>query len=61
MNMSFAGADLAWVLIVGTFSVLVSLVWLYLGYRAVKAHERLATAAELMSRVSTRPISTPPL
>ncbi|MET0232412.1 MAG: hypothetical protein ABW186_15895 [Rhodanobacteraceae bacterium] len=53
------GASLLWIVLAGLFSLAVTIAWLYLAYRAVKAHERLAAAAELMSRVSTRPASTP--
>jgi hypothetical protein len=45
----------------GTVSVLMSVLWLYLAYRAVKAHDRLASAAELMARMPVRSTSTPPL
>jgi hypothetical protein len=58
--MSFNGADGVWVVIAGTVSILMSVLWLYLAYRAVKAHERLASAAELMARVPVRSTSTPP-
>jgi hypothetical protein len=53
--MSFNGADIAWVVLAGTFSVAMSFVWLYIAYRAMKAHERLAAAAELMARVPRHP------
>ena len=53
------GASLLWIVLAGLFSLAVTIAWLYLAYRAVKAHERLAAAAELMSRVSTRSASTP--
>jgi len=55
MNVSFNGTDVVWVLIAGTFSVVMSLVWLYIAYRAMKAHERLAVAAELIARIPRHP------
>ena len=50
MQMSFNGADAIWVVIAGAFGILTSLLWLYIAWRAMKAHERLATAAEQMAR-----------
>ena len=42
-----------WVaLIAGTFSVGVTVLWLYIAWRAMRAHERLAAAAERMSKES---------
>ena len=52
MNMSFNGADAAWVVIAGVISVVMSVLWLYIAWRAMKAHERLAGAAERMARSS---------
>ena len=50
MSMSFNGADsivVAFATIVGVVS---ALLWLYIGWRAMRAHERLASAAEQMAR-----------
>ena len=52
MNMSFNGADIIWVIVAGAASVIASIFWLYIAWRAMKAHERLARAAEQMVRVS---------
>jgi uncharacterized membrane protein len=50
MNMSFNGADVVWVIAAGFVGVLASILWLYIGWRAMRAHERLAAAAEKMTR-----------
>ena len=51
--MSFNGGGApAWAMIVGILSVGMSLLWLYIAWRAMKAHERLASAAEKMARSS---------
>jgi len=55
------GAGLLWILLAGVFSVGVTTLWLYIGWRAMKAHERLARAAEQMVHVSPRSPSSPPL
>ena len=52
--MSFNGADIIWVIVAGSASVIASILWLYIAWRAMKAHERLARAAEQMVRVSPR-------
>jgi uncharacterized membrane protein len=54
MNMSFNGADFAWVVIAGTMSVLVSMLWLYIAWRAMRAHELLAAAADQIARNDTK-------
>jgi uncharacterized membrane protein len=54
MSMSFNGADAGLMLIAGFFSVLVSLIWLYIAWRAMRAHERLAAAADQIARNDTK-------
>jgi hypothetical protein len=54
MNMSFNGADAVWVVIAGAFGIASALIWLYIGWRAMAAHERLAKAVDLLARESGR-------
>jgi hypothetical protein len=49
------GASVLSIVLAGIFSLAVTIAWLYLAYRVVKAHERLAAAAELMARVPRIP------
>lgn len=54
MSMSFNGADAALVFVAGFFSVLMGLVWIYVAWRAMRAHERLAAAADQIARNDTK-------
>ena len=54
MNMSFNNAD-GWMLALFTIvSYGIVIMWLYLAYRAMKAHERLAAAAEKLAHRSMK-------
>ena len=56
MNMTLSGATgaITWlVLIVG---VIGSLLWLYIGWRAMRAHERLAIAVERIAGSGRAPL-----
>jgi uncharacterized membrane protein len=55
MSMSFNGADAAWVAIATAVGIASALLWLYIGWRAMRAHERLASAAEQIARSSRAP------
>jgi len=55
MSMSFNGADSLIVALATIVGVASALLWLYIGWRAMRAHERLAAAAEQMSRSSRLP------
>jgi len=52
------GASLVWILLVGAFSVAMSVLWLYIAWRAMRAHERLASATEQMARAPQHRSST---
>ncbi len=49
------GASVLWIILAGLASIVVTVLWLYIGWRAMKAHERLAAAAEQMARSSRSP------
>ena len=57
MSMSFNGADAVWVAIATAVSVATAVLWLYIGWRAMRAHERLASAAEQLSRAGRNTMS----
>ena len=54
MNMTFNGADGAIFFIATSLSVLTMLFWMYIGWRAMRAHEKLAQAANQIARSDTR-------
>jgi sensor c-di-GMP phosphodiesterase-like protein len=52
---------LLWIPLAGFVGVVASILWLWIAWRAMKAHERLARAAEQIAQASTRPNSIAPL
>jgi uncharacterized membrane protein len=53
------GLSVLWIVLAGALSVAVTVLWLYIGWRAMRAHERLASAAEHMARAPRRQDSPP--
>ena len=53
MQMSFNGADMLWMVLAGAFSVAGAVLWLYIGWRAMRAHEKIASALDSLARTST--------
>jgi uncharacterized membrane protein YciS (DUF1049 family) len=49
-----------WAAVFGIGSLIFSLIWLRIGWRAMRAHERLSDAMQSFSRNAESPRSTPP-
>ena len=56
--MSFSGASGLIVWLAGLFSVVVSLLWIYIAWRAMRAHEKLAAATDQIAKNDTRYFSS---
>ena len=54
MNFTVNGPSVALVIFGEACSVLVTIFWMYVAWRAMRAHERLANAAVVMSRSDVR-------
>jgi len=54
VSMSFNGADSVIVALATIVGIASALLWIYIGWRAMTAHERLAKAVELLARGPVR-------
>jgi hypothetical protein len=56
-NVELSGNAGAFVgIVIGLFGVFVSIYWMWIGYRAMRAHERLADAVEAPASGTGRPL-----
>ena len=55
MNMTFSGGGAPdWAVFVAIFGFGISFFWIYIAWRAMRAHERLAAAADQIARNDTK-------